>query len=385
MNTDHKIKVCHIASIHKMDDMRIFEKECKSLAKAGMDVTLIGFGTAEKTEIIDGVRCVTLCCPIKNNLEVLTKRNKLSLKEAVKIDADIYHVHEPYLLPIAKKLKRIGKIVIFDSHEYYGWQLRDNIHKIKIVNVPDSFMKIIGNIYMRYERRICRKIDGVVQVCTMNGVDYFNGRCKRSIFIRNLPDSTDYTRQTPLRPDNISIAMIGGISKERGITQLVKAAYNADTKLYLAGPFLPKSYENELKELTEYQNVEYKGYLNKEGMISLLDQSFIGAATILNMGQYDKIDTFPTKVYDYMAMELPVILSDTRYAKIMNEKYHFAICVDPSKPESIKDAIEWLKANPEEAIKMGGNGRKAIDEELNWEKESLKLIDFYHELITLQE
>ena len=58
-------KVCHLASKHKMHDMRIFEKECKSLAKAGFDVTLIGFGDVAKTEVIDGVRCISLFCPIK--------------------------------------------------------------------------------------------------------------------------------------------------------------------------------------------------------------------------------------------------------------------------------------------------------------------------------
>lgn len=383
MDENHKIKVCHLASIHKMNDMRIFEKECKSLAQAGMDVTLIGFGPQEKTEIIDGVRCISLHYPIKNNLEILTKRNSLSLKTALEVNADIYHLHEPFLLPIAKKLKRKGKIVIFDSHEFYGWQLRDNIHKIKVIKIPESFMKILGVFYVHYEKRICKKIDGVVQVCTFNGTNYFKDRCKRSIFIRNLPNVADYTRQSPLKAEEITITMIGGISEERGTTQLVKAAYESGTKLYLAGPFLPNSYEDELKCLTDYQCVEYKGYLDKQGMISLLNQSFIGAATLLNIGQYDKIDTFPTKVYDYMAMELPVILSDTRYAKIMNDKYHFAICVDPENPKSIKDAIEWIKMNPEKAIEMGKNGRRAIDEELNWEKESQKLLDFYNELLIL--
>ena len=132
-NTNNKVKVCHLASKHKMNDMRIFEKECKALAKADFDVTLIGFGETAKTETSDGVRCISLVCPVKNNLELLRKRNKLIYETAIKVDAALYHIHEPELLPVAKKLKRKGKIVVFDSHEFYGWQLRDNIHKIKII------------------------------------------------------------------------------------------------------------------------------------------------------------------------------------------------------------------------------------------------------------
>lgn len=382
INND-KIKVCHLASKHKMNDMRIFEKECKSLVKGGFDVTLIGFGDQPKTETIDGVRSIVLYCPIKNNLELLKKRNKLSLEAALQVDADIYHLHEPELLPVGMKLKRRGKIVIFDSHEYYGWQLRDNIHKIKVIKAPAFLMKAVGNLYMRYEKRVCKKIDGVVQVCTMNGVDYFEHRCRKTLFIRNLPSISDYTRKTIIDySQGPSVAMIGGITKERGITQLVEATLLAKAKLLLAGAFSPKSYEAELKALPAFTCVDYKGFLDKNGMVALLEESNIGASTLLNVGQYDKIDTLPTKVYDYMSMQLPVIISNTDFAQKMNDKYHFAICVDPEKPEDIANAIQWLSEHPKEAKEMGMNGRKAIESDFNWEKESKKLIDFYNELLS---
>ena len=375
------LKVCHLACKHKMNDMRIFEKECKSLAKAGFELTLIGFGDSNKTEDIDGVRCISLYCPVKNNLELLRKRNKLIYDAALKLDAKIYHLHEPELLPVGKKLKKKGKIVIFDSHEFYGWQLHDNVHKIKIIKTPASLMKVVGNLYMRYEKRVCMKLDAVIQVCTMDGVDYFANRCKKTLFIRNLPSLSDYTRKMPvLFRDDLSIAMIGGITKERGISQLVKATYEANGKLLLAGAFIPTSYENELKAMPEYACVDYRGFLDKNGMVSLLDQANIGASTLLNIGQYDKIDTFPTKVYDYMSMELPVVISNTKFAEAMNEQYHFAICVDPNDPDDIAKAFQWLKTHPEEAIAMGRNGRKAIEDEFNWEKESEKLVAFYHYL-----
>lgn len=375
------LKVCHLACKHKMNDMRIFEKECKSLAKAGFEVTLIGFGDSNKTEDIDDVRCISLYCPVKNNLELLRKRNKLIYDAALKLDAKIYHLHEPELLPVGKKLKKKGKIVIFDSHEFYGWQLHDNVHKIKIIKTPASLMKVVGNLYMRYEKRVCMKLDAVIQVCTMDGVDYFANRCKKTLFIRNLPSLSDYTRKMPvLFRDDLSIAMIGGITKERGISQLVKATYEANGKLLLAGAFIPTSYENELKAMPEYACVDYRGFLDKNGMVSLLDQANIGASTLLNIGQYDKIDTFPTKVYDYMSMELPVVISNTKFAEAMNEQYHFAICVDPNDPDDIAKAFQWLKTHPEEAIAMGRNGRKAIEDEFNWEKESEKLVAFYHYL-----
>ena len=375
------IKACHLASQHKMNDMRIFEKECKSLAKAGFDVTLIGFGPEPKTETIDGVRCISLFCPIKNNLELLRKRNKMSLEAALQVDADIYHLHEPELLPIGMKLKKKGKIVIFDSHEFYGWQLHDNIHKIKIIKTPDFMMRLIGNLYMHYEKRVCMKLDAVIQVCTLDGKDYFANRCRRSIFIGNLPNKADFIRNTPIDfSQKPMVAMIGSITKERGITQLVKAVHQAGGTLLLAGAFSPKSYESELRQMPEFECVDYKGFLDKPGMIALLEQANMGAATLLNIGQYSKADNFSTKAYDYMSMELPVIYSNKNYAKKINDKYHFCICVNPEDPDEISQAITWLMDHPGQAIEMGKNGRKAIEEEFNWEKESDTLVSFYKTL-----
>ena len=189
------IKVCHLASHHKMSDMRIFEKECKSLAKAGFDVTLIGFREETKTETIGGVHCISLYCPIKNNLELLRKRNKLSLGAALQVDADIYHLHEPELLPVGMKLKRKGKIVIFDSHEYYGWQLRDNIHKIKIIKTPAFLMKWIGKLYMHYEniyigqsQNICQRVH-----------NHLNGKGKGDVYADIKYGMEAYVRLIPCK------------------------------------------------------------------------------------------------------------------------------------------------------------------------------------------
>ena len=229
------------------------------------------------------------------------------------------------------------------------------------------------------------KLDAVVQVCTMNSVDYFENRCRRTLFIRNLPNLADYTRKTPVDySQSPFVAMIGGITRERGISQLVKATHLAGGRLLLAGAFLPKSYGDELKETPEYACVDYKGFLDKTGMVALLEQANIGASTLLNVGQYDKIDTLPTKVYDYMSMELPVVISNTSFAKSMNDKYHFGICVNPEDTDEISKTITWLKEHPEQATEMGKNGRKAIEDEFNWEKESLKLVDFYKQLLSLR-
>ena len=51
-------KICHISTAHPPFDVRIFHKECVSLAKAGYDVSLVV--THDKSETVNGVKIVPL-------------------------------------------------------------------------------------------------------------------------------------------------------------------------------------------------------------------------------------------------------------------------------------------------------------------------------------
>ena len=372
--------VCHLTLLHKLDDARVFYKECRSLAKNGFDVTLVGFEDSDYQIVKDGVKIISINIPTKNRIEVIRKRGEAAYRKALEINADIYHIHEPELLSVAKKLKRKGKKVIFDSHEFYGWQLYFGVHKPKIINVPPAIMRLYARWYMRHEAKICRMLDAVIAVCTFKGKNYFENRASRTVYIRNTPVINNEISQQDTSNCN-SIAYIGGLTYERGVTHLIKACHKANMKLILAGNFIKKGYKEELMAMPEWECVDYRGFLDRKGMDEVMRQSCIGVSNILNLGQYNNIDTFPTKVLDYMMMGLPVIISDTDFHKKMNEKYHFGICVDPSDVDKMAEAICFLRENPEKAKEFGENGRKMIVEDWNWSVDEQRLIELYRSII----
>jgi glycosyltransferase involved in cell wall biosynthesis len=53
------------------------------------------------------------------------------------------------------------------------------------------------------------------------------------------------------------------------------------------------------------------------------------------------------------------------------------LIVDPSKPEEIARAMGYLIEHPDEARRMGENGRRAVLEKYNWEKENEQLLRIY--------
>ena len=109
------MKICHITSVHQRYDTRIFLKMCCSLAKNGNEVTLLvadGLGNEIKTgiQILDiGSRSPSRVSRMINTVRKIYKR-------AVELDIDIYHLHDPELIPLGLKLKKSGKKVIFDAH-----------------------------------------------------------------------------------------------------------------------------------------------------------------------------------------------------------------------------------------------------------------------------
>jgi glycosyltransferase involved in cell wall biosynthesis len=63
------------------------------------------------------------------------------------------------------------------------------------------------------------------------------------------------------------------------------------------------------------------------------------------------------------------------------EEDECGICVNPLDPQDIANAINYLISHPEEAKRMGENGRRAVLEKYNWSIEEKKLIQFYEEVL----
>ncbi len=366
-------KICHVTSVHCTDDARIFHKECVSLAKAGCEVYLVGKG---ESRVESGVHVVGVGENSGGRLKRMLGFSKKVYQAALALDAEIYHLHDPELLPYAKKLKKKGKKVIFDSHEKYSDLLTSKPY------LPRFAAGFIAKLYESYEKSVLKKIDAVIFPCTMGGKDPFEGLCKRTAIISNAAILDEFYNRYDPDAEKLpeSVCYVGSISAERGVDHDILAAHRANARFLLAGPFSPPSFEETCKKMPEYSCVEYQGKLGRKEVTELLSRSMIGLFTLKDRGQYFKIDTFGVKVFEYMSMALPVVLSNSDYNVKMAETYRFGICVDPENPDEIANAIRYLLDNPEKAREMGENGRRAIHEEFHWGVEEKKLIALYENI-----
>lgn len=367
-------KVCHMTSAHAPGDTRIFQKECVSLAQAGYEVYLVQRGESGQQE---GVHIVGVGQPSGGRLSRMSTFARKVYQAALALDADLYHFHDPELLPYGLKLKKLGKSVIFDSHELYSVQLRSKPY------LPGWCTRLIAVGYTAYERYVLRRLDGVIFPCTINGKNPFAGRCARVTTVDNSVKLESYFQHydPAVKKQDGLVCHVGSLTHSRGITANIQAAYQAGCTLALAGKFDSASYEETLRAMPEFCCVDYRGFLSKQEVLSLLQESQVGLCTLLNQGQYWMADNLATKAGEYLSMGLPVVFNASPFNQALVARYHCGICVDPENVDEVASAIRYLLDHPTQAREMGENGRRAVQEAFNWEIEAKKLLSLYADIL----
>lgn len=367
--------IVHITSVHKRHDIRIFLKECVTLAQGGYNVTLVvadGLGD----EIKSGVRIVDAGMPAKGRLGRMLGTTKAVYKCARNIDAQLYHFHDPELIPIGLKIKRLkpDAKVVFDSHENYADDIRDKVY------INKALRPFIAGVYRVYERFATKRLDAVISA-TPSIKSHFEGLCVKSIDINNFPFEHEFNFDSSEAPEKLYNAVyIGAMSHMRGVSYLVDAcAIGQPKSLAIAGSIPDKQFEHFLRNSDGWKFVDFKGQINRENVKAILASSKCAVVTFLPAANH--IESQPNKMFEYMSAGLPIVASNFPLWKEIIEGNACGICVNPESSEEIANAIDKLTRSPVEAQKMGVNGRKAVLEKYNWRSEGRKLLRFYKEIL----
>lgn len=363
--------VCHLTSVHPYKDTRIFIKECQSLVKAGYEVHLVAPDAPDR--VLNGVHLHGIKMNSGNRLKRMTKDVYSVYKKAKEIDADIYHFHDPELIPVGLKLKKKGKIVIYDIHEDYSSLILSKFW------IPVFLRKIIAFTFKHFEKYASKKFDSLL-VATDKIKDKFSTINKHTVVVKNYPIINEFLNiETGKEKDIANICYIGEISSSRGIFEILKAIGRTNTRLLLGGRFSNIDEYKKASAMKEWELILELGYLNREQIKMVLEQSIGGLVVLHPTESY--IASLPVKMFEYMSAGLPVIASNFPLWKEIIEGNQCGICVDPYNVDSIAEAINWIIDHSAEAKRMGENGRKAVIERYNWGNEEIKLIQLYRELL----
>lgn len=359
-------KVCHLTSVHPLLDTRIFYKECISLSKAGYNVSIIVAGDTDR--VVENIKVFGVKKDRNSRFYRMFFIVKKVYIKALEVNADIYHFHDPELLPIGKKLIKKGKKVIYDTHEDLPLQILTKHWLPVIIRKPLS--RIIEKIEKYYSKRLSAVIAATPII--RNRFLKYNSN---TIDICNYPIIEELGNNVEWNKKDNSICYIGSIFKERGIIELMKAIENVDVILELAGSYSPENLRDELSHCSSWNKVHEYGYVGRNEIKNILSKSKAGMVTLLPKQSY--MESLPIKMFEYMVAGIPVIASNFPLWKDIIEKFNCGLCVNPEDPLEIEKAIKIILTNTEESKKMGVNGIKAVRENFNWKVEEKKLLDLY--------
>lgn len=362
--------ICHLTSVHKANDVRIYEKECVSLVKAGFRVSLVAVNP--DAELAEGVTLLPVTVSYSGRFSRFTKVVKAVYAKALEADADLYHFHDPELMRIAVKLIRRGKKVVYDSHEDLPKQIMEK-HWI-----PGFIRPLIASLVRGYEHRIARRLSGVV-TATPIITARFAQQNKHTETICNYPRLDALPEPSDFAGKANEVCYIGGIFHSRGAVEIVKAIGLTNYRMNLAGNYSPESLRDELVQLEGWSKVNELGFVNRKGIADVLTRSKAGLVTLHPTRSY--VEALPIKMFEYMAAGIPVIASDFPMWRDIVIKNDCGVCVDPMDPEAIAAAITTILNDEAAAKRMGENGRTAVLNHYTWETEAAKLVAFYNTLL----
>jgi glycosyltransferase involved in cell wall biosynthesis len=365
-------RIVHLTTVHPRDDIRIFQKECVSLARAGYEVIQV-VGDGRGDAIVNGVRIVDIGAPPIGRIARMHRQPRRAWQTVLSLRPALVHFHDPELLPVGVNLVKHGIVSVYDAHEDVPRQVLTKQW------IPLPLRKPLSWVFERYENSRVRRLAAVVAATPHIG-QRFAPVAPRSVVVANYPFLDELAPPSAPVSREREVCYVGGIMRTRGIFEMVRAVARVPgIRLRLAGNFEDDALQQELRAEPGWAQVDYLGQIDREQVRSVLARASAGLVTLLPMPSY--LDSLPIKMFEYMSAELPVIASDFPLWRDIVERHSCGLCVNPADPEAIAGAIRAIVNAPEKLQAMGRAGRTAVLAKFNWPQAERELLALYQELL----
>lgn len=392
------MNICMVlANVDFPPDIRV-EKEARSLISAGHRVFLLclrreGRPSASVWNGIAIRRIAPLPFFIRklNSLFFLLLTRDLQWKRAIRkvVDAhgiDAIHVHDLSMVGTALVVAgKAGLPVIADLHENYPGLVR-----LAFVRRKPTFAQrtLSPSRWERVEKRWAKRCTHILVVVDEAKERLVNKGIppEKVTVIENTVD-VDHFLSLPVDErlveefrNDFVICYTGSFSPHRGLDAAVKAMPqilgeipNAKLLLVGDGEIMPKL-RAFAKGLGLEEKVVFTGWQDFRRF-----PSYMAAADVCivpHVSTEHTEATAPHKLYQYMAMGKPVIVSSCRPLRRVVEAARCGLVFEAGDAGAFADCVLKLK-NPATRRKMGDAGREAVGETYNWLATSKGLLAIY--------
>jgi len=370
-----KIRVLHVSTAHPASDPRIVFKQCRTLSDV-YDVVCV-LPQADPA-LAAGIRFIRIPYFRRVIWRVLLTSPLIVLR-CIWLRPRVVHVYVPEFIPFAFVFRLAGAQVVYEVQE----NLFKKLH-LKAINRGYWLERLFG-FFDRLARRYF-----FLLFTEHRYLDTYTDLKKPHTVVYNyplLPFLEPFRR--PYQPNMTcpEFFYIGLLSFERAFDTLIESLAllkqkQPDFRVHLFGR---RTFtEADLIRLPGYADVQsnliFHGYADQRTAFPVAAGATAGLALLKPLGDYP--DSYTTKMFEYMALSLPVVTSDFPLYRDVVERNDCGFCVSPTDPEQIANALTFLLKHPKEAEAMGQRGRSAVETDYNWNSEAKKLLAFYRLILS---
>ncbi len=198
----------------------------------------------------------------------------------------------------------------------------------------------------------------------------------RTRIVHNYPKSVFETpADEPGTIDPDRLLFVGALSEVRGIRAMLDAvrtvhARHPQVHLDLVGPIKDGALDAMVAAASAEGWCRHTAWLPPEQLAGFCRGAGIGLVPYLPIP--DHLEALPTKIFEYMAMGIPILASDFPLWRDLVERSGCGRVATPSAA-ALAEAIEGLRADPEALARCAERGRESYRNGYRWESEQAQL------------
>lgn len=375
-------KVFHIAPGHWAGHMRIYHRQCLSLARAGYAVELAArpLSGEELSPLIQlhslgDYGRPTLSWRLIERIHRCQRAYRLALRSK----ASLFQFYSPEFICWGARLRRTTKCpVVFDCMEDFEGYVRQRR------GIPNVLRRPLVRIVRQQLRYAARNVDALI-VADEGTARMLRPYAQRLVVLHNFPQLSLF--QDPgidglAKP--FDLVYHGSIPKYHLEVCLavdeVLLARGREVTWYLIGRLPERDWFNrELYRRSAGERFHVSELIPHDRVAQEVVKAKIGIIPLPDLPKFQ--NNIPQKMFEYMALRMPIVMSDLPPSRPFVGDGACAFMVPPDDPTAYADAIIRLLDTPALSRQMGAEGRRRVEQEYNWEKESHKLLNLYAELL----
>lgn len=379
-----KLKSLHLTNTNINFDGRIL-KEMSSLTKSGMPLDLYGYGISlpedknRKKECgIDNIVTVKLLTSTLRFLPrgalyffMLIEFTFRACIFGLRKRPDIVHCHDTFSLPAGALLSFFGSKLIYDAHE-----LESN---------KNGQSKLLSKVTLLLEKLCWGRISGFVTVSNrilewyqshfsiVESAVVLNApiKCPPSLSKKN--EQAYLRRLFSIPSETLLFVYVGILAPGRGIEKILEVFQENESSALVFLGYGPLS--DDIEQLAgQFKNIYLHPAVSHDKVVETIAGSDYGFC-LINDSSLSDYYSLPNKLFEYASAGLKVIGSNYPEIQSTLANHKLGFVVDDNV-EAISSTVKKLeKERP-------GFAPEKI-EELTWERQEQKLIDFYQRVVGL--